>query len=106
MNVAFQVVGFKKLVLYKNLILKVSREMMNKEWQAIWPAVFFLIAMRHCVCKAYQNLPDGPIDINSMQGLNMRIRMVYDGMQGRSPNEYYKGWKKDYGAGKNGKNDQ
>lgn len=45
---------------------------------------------------AYQALPPGPIDINSPQGIRMQLKSTWDGMNGRSPQEVYKGWKQAY----------
>lgn len=48
---------------------------------------------------AYQTLPTGPIDINSPQGMRMRVQSVVDGMFRRAPNEVYKGWQNYYNQG-------
>lgn len=49
---------------------------------------------------AYQTLPPGPIDINSIEGVKMRIQTSIDGMFGRPSRQVYKGWQNDYNNGK------
>ncbi|CAN5326153.1 hypothetical protein BH09BAC3_BH09BAC3_28490 [soil metagenome] len=50
--------------------------------------------------QAYQGLPSGAIEINSIQGVKMRLRTSMQGMYGIQPTEVYKGWQTDYNAGK------
>ena len=45
---------------------------------------------------AYQNLPNGPIDINSKEGKALRQQTVDAGRAGTPVKEIYKGWKNDY----------
>jgi RHS repeat-associated protein len=52
------------------------------------------------VPPAYQNLPNGPIDINSKQGKALKEQTIYAGQTGQPVTEVYKNWKKDYEKGK------
>jgi len=46
---------------------------------------------------AYQDLPDGPIDINSKFGKTLRNQTME---AGKPVTEVYRGWEKDYEKGK------
>jgi|GEM_PF-5201297 len=48
---------------------------------------------------AYQNLPSGPIDINSKEGKALRKRTTEAGKSGQTVSEVYNGWQKDYAKG-------
>lgn len=48
---------------------------------------------------AYQTLPSGSIDINSPQGMHMRMQTTANGMFGRPATEAYKGWRRHYNQG-------
>jgi RHS repeat-associated protein len=48
---------------------------------------------------AYQTLPAGSIDINSPQGMYLRMNTSVDGMLGRPAREAYKGWRGHYNQG-------
>ena len=48
---------------------------------------------------AYQTLPANSIDINSRQGLYLRMNTSADGMFGRPAREAYKGWRGHYNQG-------
>jgi RHS repeat-associated protein len=50
---------------------------------------------------AYQNLPTGPININSKEGKALRQKTIDAGRQGSAVQEFYKNWKKDYNKGQN-----
>ena len=45
---------------------------------------------------AYQDLPNGPISINSMEGILLRIGTFCRGLLGKGINDYYNGWQNDY----------
>ena len=49
---------------------------------------------------AYQNMPSGPIDVNSIQGTRLRINTAIDGMFGRPPREVFNGWLNSYNSGR------
>ncbi|WP_415711174.1 RHS repeat-associated core domain-containing protein [Flavobacterium branchiophilum] len=49
--------------------------------------------------SAYQNLPLGPININSKEGKALRNRTIEAGKNGQTVKEVYKGWKKNYEKG-------
>ncbi len=44
----------------------------------------------------YENLPKGPININSKAGKTLRQQTQNEGKTGTSNSEFYKGWQKDY----------
>ena len=48
---------------------------------------------------AYQNLPSGPININSKEGKDLRKKTFEAGKNGTAIQEVYKGWQKDYNKG-------
>jgi len=45
---------------------------------------------------SYQNLPSGPININSRVGKSLRNRTANEGKAKEINSEFYKGWRKDY----------
>ena len=53
--------------------------------------------------QAYQNLPSGPININSKEGKELRKTTKQAGAAGTPVGEVYKGWERDYEKGKKGK---
>jgi RHS repeat-associated protein len=65
----------------------------------IWTNSDVLNHGKGMIPPAYQNLPSGPIDINSKEGKALRNRTIEAGRNGQAVQEVYKGWQKDYAKG-------